>query len=687
MIQFCTSTRDHVFEDMPSRDDTSRGTGETDPSDLGLVGDVIGDRYRIERHLASGAHGDVLAAFDDHDERDVAIKLLSPEARANHPRAIARMRQEAEILKVLEHPNLVRVYDIDSSEQGTFLVMELLEGRTLGQVIEHEGATSGERIQPIAHHLLDALDAMHDHGVHHRDVKPDNVLLTNPEGDEASERAKLVDLGIAQADESFEPDRDVTLVETQGDAFLGTPRYASPEQAVGDPIGPSTDLFSLGLVLAEWFRGEPLIDASERRGALSVLVHPKPFDLSGCPEAWQPWLRRMVAKAPDDRFESAREALEQLPEVSRADEPATHSNAGDSDEEESEPDRTREIPEEELSDLVADSESSSHPSDATLDVGLNEATVPLDSDRAPDLAPDSVDASAEHDAVDEREASDDSDLSSTLEAEMSLDDAETLSDASEPTEAELSLDEAETLSDASVPTEEEELDDATPRTDVDASAPALDARAEPPADLEASSDRPPPSDEFLSPRTPRPADSLVHASSSARSAPRSRETDDDPSVEPVHQVSDTETTRSERAREAPPKHLPASESDDDLELLGASRAIGPLSTDAPTSSDDERLASDTSSPSTPDDADEIAETESPRTSDSAPEPSSNAPSSSSGDSSREDASDVAPPSRQPSALMGPADVLDDRGEHGKMAASVLFLMFSIAVFLWTLGWL
>lgn len=274
-------------------------------------GELVAGHYRITEPLARGAFGEVHAARETEHDHRVALKILQTDSVERDPKAVARMRQEAEILRALDHPNLVQVHDIGTTDGHEFMVMELLEGDSLGHLIDNGELAAPETIRPVAVQILSALDAMHDRGVQHRDIKPDNVILLDRDRDEPT--VKLVDFGIAKARDFLDSDHEHTLVETKGNEFVGTPQYASPEQALGDPVGPSGDLFSLGLVLAEWMTGTPRIDRAEHRGAISILIQPDPIDVSDCPPEWQPWLEQMIAKKPEDRFSTASDALEALP--------------------------------------------------------------------------------------------------------------------------------------------------------------------------------------------------------------------------------------------------------------------------------------------------------------------------------------------------------------------------------------
>ncbi|MGM0556845.1 MAG: serine/threonine-protein kinase [Myxococcota bacterium] len=282
-----------------------------DPDDTFSAGQILADRYRIVERIAEGGFGEILAAHDQVQDRPVAIKVLRSDAGSRDPAAIARMRQEAEILHAIDHPNIVEMYDVGEADWGDYFVMEYLDGRSVDQLLEEDGPIAPERAELLVKQLLSALAAAHRTHVMHRDIKPENIIVLPPDEHLPNERAKLVDFGIAKAQEILndDPDEGVTLVSTRAGGFVGTPRYCSPEMAVGDPVDPSSDLFSLGLVLCEWFTGERVIDARTQGRVIAELIKPEPFDMSPYPERWQPWLARMIAKDPSQRFESAEDAL------------------------------------------------------------------------------------------------------------------------------------------------------------------------------------------------------------------------------------------------------------------------------------------------------------------------------------------------------------------------------------------
>lgn len=196
---------------------------------------VAAGRYRLLEQLGGGGMATVWLAQDTRLGRDVAVKVIS-EALAAQPPYVERFRREARIAAGLSHPNLVKVYDVGSDAGRPFLVMEYIDGTTLQR-------GSAEKIEPdissetLARELLAALAHIHAAGIVHRDIKPSNVLV-GPDG-----RPRLTDFGIAQAEDSTE------LTETG--QVIGTLKYLAPEVARGQPAGPRSDLYSLGVLLSE----------------------------------------------------------------------------------------------------------------------------------------------------------------------------------------------------------------------------------------------------------------------------------------------------------------------------------------------------------------------------------------------------------------------------------------------------
>ena len=199
------------------------------------AGEVLGERYRLERRIATGGMATVWLGRDEELDRPVAVKVLS-DILADDPSYVERFRREARLAAGLSHPNLVRMYDFSSESERPYLVMEYIEGGTLAERIAAE--RSGELDERLlAQELLGALASIHGAGVIHRDVKPSNVLL------DRENRARLTDFGIAQPE-------DATRITRTGEV-IGTLKYMAPEVREGEPATERSDLYSCGVLLGE----------------------------------------------------------------------------------------------------------------------------------------------------------------------------------------------------------------------------------------------------------------------------------------------------------------------------------------------------------------------------------------------------------------------------------------------------
>ncbi|WNB86271.1 serine/threonine-protein kinase [Cellulomonas sp. ATA003] len=267
-----------------------------------LVGATLGHRFRLESHLGSGGMGDVFRGTDDRLRRPVALKIFSlADAGA---RDIRRYADEARVLAGLSHPSLVTLYDVGADtgpreEPLAFLVMELVDGPTLQQRIA-EGPLGAREAADVGRQLADALGHAHAAGVVHRDIKPANVLITDDttlSGDPEAPviTVKLADFGIAQsARGSAHPDARPT------EATLGTASYLSPEQALGQPLGPASDVYSLGLVLLEALTGERAYSGAPLTSSLARLIEPVEVPRS-LGRGWAALLTAMLSPEPAAR--------------------------------------------------------------------------------------------------------------------------------------------------------------------------------------------------------------------------------------------------------------------------------------------------------------------------------------------------------------------------------------------------
>jgi serine/threonine protein kinase len=262
-----------------------------------MIGTVV-SRYRIVSKLGGGGMGVVYDAEDTELGRHVALKFLPEEASASGL-AIERFKREAWAASALNHPHICTVHDIGMHEGRPYLVMERLEGRTLKHAIEGRPLPIS-KVLALGAQIADALDAAHHAGIVHRDLKPANILFR------ADGRPVLVDFGLA---------RDLTVQSTltvAGHQFIATPRYMSPEQCLGRPVDARSDLYSLGAVLYEMMTGSKIYDGANSAEVIAMHVNAPPPKLAELLEMHQPLLDRLLAKKPEDRFQSAAEVLAEI---------------------------------------------------------------------------------------------------------------------------------------------------------------------------------------------------------------------------------------------------------------------------------------------------------------------------------------------------------------------------------------
>jgi serine/threonine-protein kinase len=273
------------------------------------LGDVLGGRYRLVELLGQGGMATIYRATDSQLGRDVAVKVLHPEY-GRDPDFVARFRQEAHAAASLSHPGIVSVYDFGTDDAGPYLVMELVDGEDLAALLRRNGPLPPRQAARLVAEVARALDAAHDRGIVHRDVKPGNIMLT------ATGRVKVTDFGIARA----WADAGLTLPGTT----LGSVHYFSPEQALGEPATAASDVYSLGIVLYELLTGRRPWEGDSAASVAMARISAPPPRVSDVRPTVPPALevidRKGLARDAADRFASAgamAEALEAFLEEGR----------------------------------------------------------------------------------------------------------------------------------------------------------------------------------------------------------------------------------------------------------------------------------------------------------------------------------------------------------------------------------
>jgi hypothetical protein len=283
-------------------------------AEAALIGRTLDDRYRIDAPLAAGGMGAVYRGTHLKLGSPVAIKLLLDQYASSRSLR-KRFEREAKALAGLRHPNIVAVSDYGLSGDVPYLVMELLEGETLGRRLKR-GPFPHAQVQELIGQLLRALSFVHEQGLVHRDLKPGNVFFQRlPDGEE---RLKLLDFGLAKVvePEPGTPDSNLTL---SGEA-VGTPAYMAPEQISGGPAGAGSDVYAVGVMFFQLLCGRLPFEGEPMEQLKSHLVAPIP-SLSGCcpagplrPEL-ETWLEHAMAKQPEARFRDGAEMLAALEAV------------------------------------------------------------------------------------------------------------------------------------------------------------------------------------------------------------------------------------------------------------------------------------------------------------------------------------------------------------------------------------
>ena len=262
-----------------------------------IPGTIIGDRYEIQEQVGAGGMADVYRAKDHVLERDVAVKILKPEF-AEDKTFVSKFRQEAQAAAGLEHPNIVNIYDVGFENNLYYIVMEYVQGITLKTYISKKGRLNYKEVLSIAIQVARGIEAAHNKGIIHRDIKPQNIIISN--------EGKVKDFGIAKAATS----------QTMSTDAMGSVHYISPEQARNGYVTKQSDIYSLGIVMYEMVTGKVPFDGET---AVSIAIQhlqghmTKPSELvDDVPVSLEHIIEKATQKSPERRYPTMGDLLVDL---------------------------------------------------------------------------------------------------------------------------------------------------------------------------------------------------------------------------------------------------------------------------------------------------------------------------------------------------------------------------------------
>jgi eukaryotic-like serine/threonine-protein kinase len=286
------------------------------------VGEVVDDVFRIESELDHGNFGAVYRVQDLLEERPLALKVLKPGPH-DEQELRQRFEREARLIYSLRHPHVLRVYYYGQTNSGLpYMAMEFLEGTDLKTLLRHHGALGPKLVKRITLETLSALEAAHELGIVHRDLKPANIFLVNDGG---KGHVKVLDFGFAKAleDDSSE---ELTAAKT----LVGTPAYMAPELVHKENVGPPSDIYAVGLIMAEMLTGEKVVQIDAIYDTILFQASDKPLKL---PEPvrdsiFGDVIERAVAKSIDRRYATATDVILDLEALDLGGSSRSSSSAG-----------------------------------------------------------------------------------------------------------------------------------------------------------------------------------------------------------------------------------------------------------------------------------------------------------------------------------------------------------------------
>lgn len=281
---------------------------------------LIADKYRLDSLLARGGMGTVYAGTHVELDRPVAIKLLLPNFNAD-PQSFERFRREARATARIKHPNVADIYDYGAlANDEAYIVMELVEGETLHERLKREGQLPVAETVAISRQITEGLEAAHLSGVVHRDLKPSNIIITQlnrPDQDAGGGlQVKIIDFGIAKISEQLTADESGLTVTGM---LVGTPRYMSPEQCLGEELDARSDIYSFGIIIYEMLAGQPPFEATSAVALAFKHIHEPPVPLEQYRQNLPLSLASLIADSlsvdPSQRPQTATEFKQRLDQI------------------------------------------------------------------------------------------------------------------------------------------------------------------------------------------------------------------------------------------------------------------------------------------------------------------------------------------------------------------------------------
>jgi WD40 repeat protein/predicted Ser/Thr protein kinase len=272
-------------------------------------------QYRVTASIGAGGMGEVYRGTDTRLGRDVAIKVL-PAAMAGHPERRQRFEQEARAASALNHPNILTVYDIGETDGTTYIAMELVDGKTLRELLASGEPLPTKRLLDIAVQTAEGLAKAHAAGIVHRDLKPENLMVSK------DGYVKILDFGLAKLTETVSQDASglpTVIGATEPGTVMGTAGYMSPEQASGQAVDFRSDQFTLGAILYEMATGKRAFQRKTGAETLVAIIREEPESLGQlAPKAPAPirWIvERLLAKDPEERYASTKDLARDLKSI------------------------------------------------------------------------------------------------------------------------------------------------------------------------------------------------------------------------------------------------------------------------------------------------------------------------------------------------------------------------------------